>query len=97
MQSIEDEKQKDVQYTQPSHLEYGTGVAGGQVISDNFGEYISDASAASHAQKTQTVREALRMYPQAVMWSLIFSTAIIMEVSLTCGPSCRMRGLTWHS
>lgn len=78
MQSLEDEKQKDLQYVQPSHLEYG-GAKGEHVISENFGQYISDAAEGSALQKNQTVREALRMYPQGVMWSLIFSTAIIME------------------
>ena len=48
---------------------------------ENFGQYIADASDATNRQKTQTVREALYMYKKGVMFSLIFSTAIIMEVS----------------
>ncbi len=39
----------------------------------------SDASGETNRQKTQTVAEALRMYKPGVIYSLIFSAAIIME------------------
>lgn len=42
-------------------------------------ENIQDASAAVDLQKNQTIREAVRMFPQAICWSLVFSTAIVME------------------
>ncbi|KAH7377394.1 MFS transporter [Pyrenochaeta sp. MPI-SDFR-AT-0127] len=37
------------------------------------------AAAASHREHEMTVREALRSYPWAVLWSLIVSMSIIME------------------
>jgi hypothetical protein len=75
---FDEKKDRDIQ--QENILEYGAN-NDEAIISDNFGQYIADASDASGLQKGQSVREALRMYPQGVMWSLIFSTAIIMEVS----------------
>jgi hypothetical protein len=77
MSSLDDEKKGDV-YGQ-NHLEYEEKAQG--VISDNFGQYINDASEASAAQKGQSIMDAVRMYPKGIMFSLIFSTAIIMEVS----------------
>jgi hypothetical protein len=76
-----DEKKDDV--LPAEHLEYGKTPAHGGIISDNFGEYINDAARATEQQKGQSVRDAFRMYPKGVMFSLIFSTAIIMEVSST--------------
>lgn len=78
MSNIEDEKKGDV-YTSANHLEYEEKAQG--VISDNFGQYINDAADASSQQKGQTIREAVSMYPMGIVFSLIFSTAIIMEVS----------------
>jgi hypothetical protein len=49
--------------------------------SKDYGQYIADASDATNQQKSQTIREALHMYRKGIMFSLIFSTAIIMEVS----------------
>jgi hypothetical protein len=74
-----DEK-KDV-YTQ-DHLEYSA-KPDNNVISDNYGQYIADAADSSAQQKNQTIREALFMYKKGIMFSLIFSTAIIMEVGFT--------------
>lgn len=39
----------------------------------------ADARAATNREHNMTVREAFRLYPKAVCFSLIFSTAIIME------------------
>jgi len=76
MSNIEDEKKGDV-YTSANHLEYEEKAQG--VISDNFGQYINDAADSSAQQKGQTIRDAVRMYPMGIVFSLIFSTAIIME------------------
>lgn len=52
---------------------------GGQVGEKDHDHYISDAAHAAEAQKSQTVREALRMYTPAIVYSVVFSAAIIME------------------
>lgn len=38
-----------------------------------------DAKQATANEKDMTVREAIRLYPKAVMFSVAFSTAVIME------------------
>jgi hypothetical protein len=35
--------------------------------------------AATDAERAMTLRQAIRMYPRAVMWSIFFSTAVVME------------------
>lgn len=49
------------------------------VINPEFANQAADAKAATDREHDMTVRQALRLYPKAVMFSLIFSTAIIME------------------
>ena len=49
------------------------------VINPDIANQNADARAASDREVNMTVRETLRLYPKAVMFSLIFSTAIIME------------------
>jgi hypothetical protein len=44
-----------------------------------LGHFIADAQAAADLQKTQSTREALAMWRPAIIWSVIFSSAIIME------------------
>lgn len=39
----------------------------------------AEAVAATNREHELTFRDALRLYPKAIMFSLIFSTAIIME------------------
>ena len=51
---------------------------------EDLGHFIADAAAAAEQQKNQTTRGALAMWKPAVMWSIVFSTAIIMEGYDTC-------------
>ncbi|KAJ9119158.1 hypothetical protein QFC22_003650 [Naganishia vaughanmartiniae] len=44
-----------------------------------LGHFIADAQAAAELQKAQTTREALAMWKPAIIYSIIFSSAIIME------------------
>ncbi|KAK4686595.1 MFS transporter, SP family, general alpha glucoside:H+ symporter, partial [Tremellales sp. Uapishka_1] len=46
---------------------------------DNYNEVVSAARNASDTEKHMTLREGLRRYPRAVFWSILLSTAIIME------------------
>ncbi|WWC59866.1 uncharacterized protein I303_102428 [Kwoniella dejecticola CBS 10117] len=45
----------------------------------NYDEVVDSARAAVDAEKSLTLREALRRYPKAAGWSILLSTAIIME------------------
>jgi MFS transporter, SP family, general alpha glucoside:H+ symporter len=45
----------------------------------DLAQLASDAKAATHAEHNMTIREALRLYPKAVGWSVLLSLAIIME------------------
>jgi len=60
-------------------LEYTEKTLEGQ-HSQEHKQFISDAAEATQQQKGQGVRSALKMYRKAIIFSLIFSTAIIMEV-----------------
>lgn len=48
-------------------------------IHDNVGKEISDAKAASSAEKSLSVRDSVRLYKKAICFSLIMSLAVIME------------------
>lgn len=45
----------------------------GNVIADNFNDFIGDAVEAVDQQKGQTIREALAQYKYGIMYSIIFS------------------------
>jgi hypothetical protein len=45
----------------------------------DLGHFIADAADAAQQQKTQSTRGAFAMWKPAVLWSIIFSSAIIME------------------
>lgn len=47
--------------------------------SEAWGHSIEDARLANEKEHEMTVRQALRSYPWAIMWSLIISMSIIME------------------
>lgn len=47
--------------------------------SDKFVLLSGEAQAATEAEQTMTLREAIRRYPKAIAWSLLFSTAVAME------------------
>lgn len=49
------------------------------VVNGDLSHIISDANHASHAEKAMTIYQALKTYPKAVMFSIILSTAIVME------------------
>lgn len=72
------ENEKDIKNLgQAQHVEtmpYESEKAGGQgVIDSNFGHYISDAAEAVNQQKEQTIREALKMYKWAIIYSVGYS------------------------
>lgn len=33
----------------------------------------------AHSEETMTIKEAIRCYPNAIMWCLVISTCVIME------------------
>lgn len=39
----------------------------------------SEAKVGTEAEHNMSIREAIRRYPKAVAWSILFSTAIILE------------------
>jgi SP family general alpha glucoside:H+ symporter-like MFS transporter len=49
------------------------------VAVQGFAEIQSDAQEATRKEHNMTLKEALRLYPKAVGWSILLSTAIIME------------------
>ena len=40
---------------------------------------VEDAKAATAKEHSMTVRQGLRAYPRAIMWSILLSSAVIME------------------
>lgn len=40
---------------------------------------IEDARTASQDESAMNLRDAFRLYPKAVLWSMLFSLAIVME------------------
>ncbi len=40
----------------------------------------ADAKDATDREHAMTIRDAIRLYPRAVMFSIAFSTAVVMEV-----------------
>jgi SP family general alpha glucoside:H+ symporter-like MFS transporter len=49
------------------------------VYNPDLPQLLQEAKEATNAEKSMTLREAFRTYPKAVMFSVILSTAIIME------------------
>lgn len=49
------------------------------MVNGDVSHIISDANHASHAEKAMTIYQAVKTYPKAVMFSVILSTAIVME------------------
>jgi SP family general alpha glucoside:H+ symporter-like MFS transporter len=49
------------------------------VVNPNIAQQNTDARAATEREHVMTLRQAFRLYPKAIAFSLIFSTAIIME------------------
>jgi len=45
----------------------------------DIGNLASDAARATKAEHAMTLREGLKTYPKAVVWSMILSTALVME------------------
>ncbi|GFZ50428.1 Alpha-glucosides permease MPH2 [Saitozyma sp. JCM 24511] len=46
---------------------------------DNYDDIVAEARDATAAEHSMTLREGLRRYPKAIGWSVLLSTAIIME------------------
>jgi len=49
------------------------------VVDPNFGAIAEDAAKATQAEHRMTLLEGLRTYPKAVGWSILISTAVVME------------------
>ncbi|KFZ06821.1 hypothetical protein V501_07041 [Pseudogymnoascus sp. VKM F-4519 (FW-2642)] len=49
------------------------------VVNDDLSHLINDANHATHAEKAMTTYQAFKTYPKAIMFSMILSTAIVME------------------
>lgn len=51
---------------------------------------VEEARAAIAKEHNLTLRQALRAYPKAIMWSLLLSSAVIMEgydtILVSCAP-----------
>lgn len=71
--------------TETRHIDYTDEKNVALTSSDeDLGHYIADAAAAAEQQKNQSTRGALAMWKPAVIWSIVFSTAIVMEGYDTC-------------
>lgn len=49
------------------------------VANPDFAKINEDAAGAAFLEQTQTFTQAIRQYPKAVGWSILLSTAIVME------------------
>lgn len=80
MSNIEDEKDfknlNDGEHIEdlPYDAEGALGQRRGTIIDQDFGVYISDASAAVDQQKEQSLGGALRMYRWGIIYSIVFSS-----------------------
>jgi SP family general alpha glucoside:H+ symporter-like MFS transporter len=45
----------------------------------NIDNLAQDAARATQAEHSMTLREGLKLYPKAILWSMILSTALVME------------------
>jgi len=66
--------------TNYDHVEAGFSHAQTLADSDSkFAMLSSEAKAATEAEHAMTVRQAIKLYPNAIAWSILFSTAVAME------------------
>lgn len=49
------------------------------VVRTNIGQQQEDAKLATNAEKTMTVRQAIRLYKPAIFFSCTMSLAVVME------------------
>lgn len=49
------------------------------VVRTNIGQQQEDARLATNAEKTMTVRQAIRLYKWAIIYSMAMSLAVVME------------------
>jgi SP family general alpha glucoside:H+ symporter-like MFS transporter len=49
------------------------------VVDPNFGAITDDAAKATQAEHSMTLLDGLTTYPKAVGWSILISTAVVME------------------
>lgn len=49
------------------------------ITNNEIAELVRQAQESDAADKSLTVRQALRKYPQAVFWAMFLSTSLIME------------------
>jgi SP family general alpha glucoside:H+ symporter-like MFS transporter len=46
---------------------------------DDYEQVVNDARGASDQERKLTLREGIKLYPAAIAWSVLLSTAIVME------------------
>jgi SP family general alpha glucoside:H+ symporter-like MFS transporter len=63
---------KAKEYRSASHRALGVEIRSRRVLANSL-------QAATDAERAMTLRQAIRTYPRAVMWSIFFSTAVVME------------------
>lgn len=49
------------------------------VVNPDFPTLANDAAKATEAEHSMSLREGIRTYPKAIGWSVLISTAIVME------------------
>jgi SP family general alpha glucoside:H+ symporter-like MFS transporter len=49
------------------------------VVNGDLPHLLNEANNATNAEKTMSIHEAIKTYPKAVIFSIILSTAIVME------------------
>lgn len=57
----------------------GTAIRKMSVVNPDLPQMLDEAKAATKAETTMSIRQAFRTYPKAVLFSVILSTAIVME------------------
>ncbi|KZT59957.1 raffinose family of oligosaccharides transporter [Calocera cornea HHB12733] len=67
------------QKRQTSHLEGTQSHEHLQREASSFSGIVNDAAAATAAEHQMTFAQAVRLYPKAIGWSILLSTAVVME------------------
>jgi hypothetical protein len=73
-----DEKDMKNAYDEEHVESASAGDRKGTIISADFDQYLNDAQEAVTGQKQQSILEALKQYRRGVMYSMIFSTYVVI-------------------
>lgn len=49
------------------------------ISNTDMAQLAADATKATKSEQNMTLREGIRLYPKAIAWSILLSTAIVME------------------